>query len=127
MIRLSLLPPEHENDNMPGPHNFRTQQNYTIASIQVLLTMFAQDSATAQPPRPWRMYLLMALKSWTIFSERSLDAKLELLLLTQKTSANFETHMVCRYSVEPAATCFNMSTWIECDDCDLHYASIVQH
>ena len=127
MNRLSLLPPEHENDNLQGPQNFRTQQNYTIASIQVLLTMFAQDSATAQPPCPWRMYLLMALKSWTFFSEKALDAKLELLLPTQKTSANFETHMVCRYSVEPAATCFSMSTWIECDDCDLHYASTVQH
>ena len=49
--------------------------------------MFAQDAATTQPPRPWRLHLLMALNSWTIFSERSLDAKLAFLLLTQKTIA----------------------------------------
>ena len=94
--------------------------------IQVVLSMFAQDTATPQPPRTWRLHLLMALNSWTIFSERSLDAKHELLLPTQKTNADSEKHMVCRYSVEPAATCFNLSTWIEYDDCDLHYASIVQ-
>ena len=90
MIRLSLLPPEHENDNMHRATQLQNTTKLYHASIQVVLTMFAQDAATAQPPRPWRMYLLMALKSWTIFSERSLDAKLELLLPTQKTSANSE-------------------------------------
>ena len=85
MIRLSLLPPENENVNVTEPHNFRTQQSYTMPWIQVVLSMFAQDTATPQPPRPWRLHLLMALNYWLIFSERSLDAKPELLLPTQKT------------------------------------------
>ena len=92
MIRLSLLPPEHENVSVTEPHNFRTQQSYTMPWIQVVLSMFAQDTATPQPPRPWRLHLLMALNSWSIFSERSLDAKPELLLPTQETKQSPNTH-----------------------------------
>ena len=60
-------------------------------------------------------------------SQGALDANLEPLLPTQKAAANFETRVDCRYSVEPAATCFSMSTWLKSDDCDLHYAGTVQH